>query len=198
MWRISSSRNSFTTESESALGAVSKYRAQKMPACIRKVKLPGSSCIAFHLEIYTPYTQGSLHDRILNSTGLDCMLISHAESFLPHPFKSIADGGIPISGCGLDLIDRIPSHRFIAQIDPAIELRKIQVDPVGIVRVAIKQGTVFHHLSIHGILKTVGIPWLIERLVGPFRKINLIIAALPGCERTIAGKQDGQTEKQTG
>jgi hypothetical protein len=72
-------------------------------------------------------------------------------------------------------------------------LRKIDIDPKGVVWIIIKQRTVFIHLPINRILKTVGITRLVKKLVLLLWKFNMVVTPGLRRERAVAGEEQKDT-----
>src|SRR5215208_1344669 len=73
-------------------------------------------------------------------------------------------------------VEFIFSDGLVADMDPPVELRKIDIDPVGVFRFFFKKQRVLYNSAIHRILERIGKARLIKNLVALFRKLDLEIA----------------------
>ena len=164
-----------------------------MTRCVCYKKLVGRGGIPSHGKIHTRDAIGCAKKRIINGTGFHAVLETHLECFFTQPLKSIKHQRIFIPvGC-FDLIHGVPANGFKAHVDPAGELRKIDIDPKGVVWIIIKQRTVFIHLPINRILKTVGITRLVKKLVLLLWKFNMVVTPGLRRERAVAGEEQKDT-----
>lgn len=96
--------------------------------------------------------------------------------------KCIVDQGVEV----------VSAYLFVTDVDAAVELRKVNVDPVRIFGRPLKKGSILHDLCIGRVFETIGIARLVERLVGflwkiYFEKTPWLISIL-----AVAGKQEQQ------
>ena len=131
-----------------------KGATQEMPGRICQEKLVGSGHIAAHLEKHAMNMIGGNDQRIIDRIRFHRMFVGHVESIIQQFFQLVL------------------AHYFVADIDTAVKLRKIDINPPGVLRIFAKKGTVFHHARVHRVLKGVGITRFIEYLVFLFREIN--------------------------
>jgi hypothetical protein len=98
-----------------------------------------------------------------------------------------------VEGIVDELVETVAAQVFVAYMDAAAKLRKIDIDPKGVVRIIIKQRAVFIHLPINRIFKTVGITRLVKKLVLFFRKFNIVVTPGLRRERAVAGEEQKDT-----
>ena len=79
-------------------------------------KLLGGGRIAANIEEDACDTVGGSHERIFDGRSFGAMLIRHFISII------------------FQFVERIGTNLFIAHINPRIELRKIDIDPIGVLR----------------------------------------------------------------
>lgn len=92
--------------------------------------------------------------------------------------KGVIDQGIEV----------VPAHILITYMDAAVELGKVDIDPIRILGLLLKKGCVFDHPGVGRKLESIGIAGLVEHLVGFWREVYLKITPRLIGVIAVAGK----------
>lgn len=148
-----------------------KSTAQKVPYRISNKKLVSGGSVALQGEI-------NAIDAIWCCKGLRLDGRSLVGVLLVGKGESIIDQGVKV----------IFAYLFVADVNSAVELRKIDVDPVRIFRSLFKKGGILYNLCIGRVFKTIRIAWLVKRLVCFLWKVYFKISPRLICIIAVAGK----------
>src|SRR6185437_1213975 len=121
--------------------------AQEMTRSIGKEELIGSRSVAPDMEKDAADAVGGLNDGLIDGTGLDAVLEGHFKGVVPQ------------------LVEFVWPYLFVTDVNACVESRKVDIDPIGILRQSIEKAGVFNDAGINRVFKGIGIPRFIEDLV---------------------------------
>jgi len=134
--------------------------AKEMLHGVRSEELVAGGSISFQGKVYARDMVGCLKRvRVYSGSLVGVLLVRHLEGVVDQRVQAI------------------PANFLVAEVDPPIELRKIDIDPVRIFRALIEEKGVLDDVAIHRILKRIRITGPVEFHVFFFRERYFKIAS---------------------
>jgi hypothetical protein len=143
------------------------------------------------------------HKKLIRGRDITANCKIHTRNLVRGNEDSILDGirhGIVFVGKPVGISNQCIQYNFsdffITDVDPAIKIRELNIDPPGVFSWLTKIGRVLHHTGIYRIFKCIRITRLIKTTVGPLGKIDFEITGRFGSIRTIARNNQLKTAEK--
>lgn len=152
--------------------------AQEVVRAVGEEKLLRRRCVAPYVKEDATYTVGCMDQGLVDSTRLDRVFHGHLEGVIDK------------------LIEIIGPDSLVADIYPGGKARKVDIDPVWILRNGVKKAAVLQDVCINGVIEAIGIACWIECLVLMWRKVDPEVTLSLRCIRAITGWKDRNKEHE--